>query len=612
MRLTPEKVFVLIASIFGVLFLVLTPPFQSPDENRHFYRAYQISEGTFIPTKYDQRIGGFLPRKVRDCVIPYGRIKGREDKKTSGKFIRKTLQDPGDDQRIFIDFPASAVYTPVSYLPQALGIAVFRGFGATPILLLYAGRILTLLGWIVLVYLSIRITPVFKWLLVALALLPMSIFIHSSLSADMITNALAFLWIAYVLKCTFSEKEVSRKQYAVLILLIVLLASAKLLYAPLVLLFLIIPMSKLGGKKAFFIRFGLIGLVALLTPVIWSWIQGGGYMNYADYHPDHREYVNLISCANLNEQLSYLSQHVGAGFAMIGNSIVSSFSSYSQGYIGIFGWYEVRLPLFAVVFGYVFLFAVAFADGKESVRLTSTQKIVLFLPFAAIFILIILSQYLIWSCVGTAEAGNLQGRYFIPIVPLLFMLLAGRKTRLERMLPWVVALGSVLLLTISAQVIYQRFYVPIEYTIEAVKVDHELLKVDSFETSNPYYTAGNAASRSTDFARSGTYSSKLDEEQPFGTIIRFENCQHKDVLLVEAWRLGANGVIVVTDESGEKLYLTSEESNSTSGKWEKTELEVTLPATIQDAEISCYLYNPNPADACYFDDMKVILKRRKE
>ena len=50
--------------LFGLLFALLIPPFQSPDEPNHFYRAWQVSEGHFFPEKKGDRLGGMLPASL--------------------------------------------------------------------------------------------------------------------------------------------------------------------------------------------------------------------------------------------------------------------------------------------------------------------------------------------------------------------------------------------------------------------------------------------------------------------------------------------------------------------------------------------------------------------
>jgi len=58
--LKPEIIFVLYGSIFGLLILFITPPFQVPDEYLHFDYAYAVSIGklygstSLIPTTLQQ------------------------------------------------------------------------------------------------------------------------------------------------------------------------------------------------------------------------------------------------------------------------------------------------------------------------------------------------------------------------------------------------------------------------------------------------------------------------------------------------------------------------------------------------------------------------------
>src|SRR5215207_4616714 len=60
-----------------VVLCLITPPFQIPDEHRHFFRAYQLSEGVLFPYRIRSdmeegttvqalhtTIGGSLPRAV--------------------------------------------------------------------------------------------------------------------------------------------------------------------------------------------------------------------------------------------------------------------------------------------------------------------------------------------------------------------------------------------------------------------------------------------------------------------------------------------------------------------------------------------------------------------
>jgi len=49
----PEKVFLIVGILFGTLFLLITPPFQVPDEPNHFSRAFHVSELCLLAQKLD-------------------------------------------------------------------------------------------------------------------------------------------------------------------------------------------------------------------------------------------------------------------------------------------------------------------------------------------------------------------------------------------------------------------------------------------------------------------------------------------------------------------------------------------------------------------------------
>ena len=58
----PATFFVYCAIIFGIILTVLIPPFQSPDEDSHFKRAYVVSYGKLYPSS-ENGIVRFLSSK---------------------------------------------------------------------------------------------------------------------------------------------------------------------------------------------------------------------------------------------------------------------------------------------------------------------------------------------------------------------------------------------------------------------------------------------------------------------------------------------------------------------------------------------------------------------
>src|ERR1700685_264893 len=71
----PQRVFPILALVFGLSLSFLTAPFQAPDEPAHFFRAYQISEGAFLPQYRDHRGGGELPASLAEVASRFDNVK---------------------------------------------------------------------------------------------------------------------------------------------------------------------------------------------------------------------------------------------------------------------------------------------------------------------------------------------------------------------------------------------------------------------------------------------------------------------------------------------------------------------------------------------------------
>ena len=65
----PQKVFLFLGGFFGIIFLLITPPFQVPDEFQHFLQAYNLSEGRFRARLIDGRGGQILFRPAYPVLI---------------------------------------------------------------------------------------------------------------------------------------------------------------------------------------------------------------------------------------------------------------------------------------------------------------------------------------------------------------------------------------------------------------------------------------------------------------------------------------------------------------------------------------------------------------
>ena len=159
--------------------------------------------------------------------------------------------------------------TPVFYLPQAIGFSIARVLGLGAVGLLFLGKFLNLCCYVALTALAVRTTPIGKSWFAAAGLLPMSLHLAASLSYDAGLIGTVFLFTALVFKLAYGTEEIRARELIALCALAALFGPCKLVYAPVILLALLIPARVFGGfgKKLLCFLILLLSLVAAVLAV---------------------------------------------------------------------------------------------------------------------------------------------------------------------------------------------------------------------------------------------------------------------------------------------------------------------------------------------------------
>lgn len=370
----PEFIFIIFAFIFGVIMMLVTPPYKVPDEEAHLLRACEVADGIL----YNK-----TPAQNVEC----------------DKYIQKTLE---------VDRPVSmhqaTGYSPIMYTFSATGLTVGKIFGGK--VMFYLGRFFNLFAWILMTALAIRITPVFKFPFLFTALMPMTLYEGMSLSADAFNNGVTFLFFAYIFKLIFEKKDVSNKDLIILVLFSLVGAFSKGSIFP-IFLFYFLPIKK---HKNLFATIMLLSGFLLMS--FWASIN----MTYISSE------VNSV----LNKSLLI---HKPWHFISLYAKSVVNITYYLKSCIGILGWLDIRLkPFFYLPTALVFLSTLLFFKEEKvnnKLRLFSLFVLVLFITFLHIY------YYLIWTPISSDRIHGIQGRYFIPVLPFVFLLLAQSKTYLS-------------------------------------------------------------------------------------------------------------------------------------------------------------------------------------
>ena len=417
----PRRAFAVLAPLFGLLYVFATPPFQSPDEPQHFYRAYQVSElgiiGQKTTGKPEPRAGGFLPKSLkRVAELVLDDIPHNEERHVEPQAIKSALAVPLEpDDREFLEFPTNVLYSPVPYAPQALGIFLGRMFQAPPIVLLYLARLLNLAVWFVFVYAAIRVTPVHRWVFLLLALAPMSIAQAASASADALANGAAFLLVASIFEAAFSPAatmERSRRRAITGLSLVVTLC--KPVYSLLPVLVLLIPAAKFGSPRKF--KKAAASLLALCWGTLAAWSAAVSPLA-----------VPLQQGVSSSGQLRLILTQPLRFLDAVRHMISTHFFHHLREFVGQLGWLDVALPFaLAILYILVLIFA-ALADKTGEISVRARPKA---LGLAVVLVsaaAIVTTIYIVWNPVGAGGIEGVQGRYFIPFGPLLLLLFYNRK-----------------------------------------------------------------------------------------------------------------------------------------------------------------------------------------
>lgn len=405
--------------IATVLFALITPPFQSPDENQHYMKALQLSRGHVLAERRGRDVGAALPNDAlglyaHDFPQEQPGVPRRFDPATFASSWRADESRPGTD---FGAFPNIANYSPTMYAPQALGIAIGAELGLPRLGGFYIGRLVNLLVSLALLALSLRLMPFGRMALLGIAALPTFPMQIGSNSPDAIINGLGFLGLALSLR--FGHGVAGNQKATAILLVTPLLALAKGVYLPLMAAGLRWQRGR-GDRRAWL----LIGAMALgaLAFLLWMRANGG---TQALYSIVSRKTGESVMTAPLADQLrTIVGDPLGYAKILVG-SMIERGPVYALQIVGRFGWNTILLPLLAYPLALLMLGAAVLSGAGAGYGLV--QRLWWLLVAAGCAVLVETACYLVGTPYGADYIQGVQGRYFLPLLPLVLLAFMPRR-----------------------------------------------------------------------------------------------------------------------------------------------------------------------------------------
>jgi uncharacterized membrane protein len=404
---SPRRVFLWLAGGAGLAFSLLTPPLQVPDENRHLNRSYMISRGDLRATRRAELVGNPIPWSL----LSMRHRLAREGTSVAERWRAEFGVALQPEAQVFTGIPS--LYSPLPYLPQAAAIALLAAFEPPPIVLCYAARLANLAVWIALIHAALGIAASHRWSLALLALTPMSLFMAASSSADVVTNGLAFLWVAVVFRRRADAAPLSARDAVGVWMLASALGLCKPVYWVLAALLFTWPSSIFGGSRR---RIGVLLAIlggSLLPALVWFGMTS------------HFEGPNPVF-ADPAAQTALLLSDPAVFASVLLESVRIEALRWLQQFVGVLGWLDTPLP--GLVYGVipVVLCGVALSEAEPPGGIGwRVRSLLLAIPLGC-WLVVMLYAFVNWTAPGEGAVRSFQGRYLIPLAPLLGMALQRR------------------------------------------------------------------------------------------------------------------------------------------------------------------------------------------
>ncbi|HWP44821.1 MAG TPA: DUF2142 domain-containing protein [Blastocatellia bacterium] len=408
--------------VFGIVFIILTPPFQVPDEPAHFFRAFHLSEGVLASQEKDGMVGGMLPVILLEDVKSYSHLPFNPAAKISISEWRarllesRPLRAENLSNREFANVSA-ALYSPAPYIPQILAIWIGRLADFRVITTFYLGRLLTLAFAVSIIWYALCLVSYSRQLTLGMFCLigsPMSIFQMASLSADAITNAAGFLIIA---ACFALMRDWSRRTFYILLVGAALISLCKSLYA-LVALFGVNPILASGLRKQEKVKCLLLLFAAAALPgIIW-------FLPVQDKVLDVYSYARRDIVIDPGAQIRFILDNPIRFLSFLYKTLICRGNFYFQSYIGLLGWIDTKLSVWTYTFYPILTAAACLIGSRSDKKRTDWKGAGIAGALTIIFsTLLILTMFMYWNPVGDASPfmQGIQGRYFIPILPMILL-----------------------------------------------------------------------------------------------------------------------------------------------------------------------------------------------
>jgi uncharacterized membrane protein len=422
----PAAVFIVLSLVFGALIISGTPPLRGPDEISHFLRIYSYARREILPTKEVDGRKGILVERGLYSELQFFKTAGEVFTREEGvrykqlvtgyrNAISSSIPDEADQTPIFAPFAGTEGYNPVAYIPYIAAAAIGRLFGLhLPDMLLFM-RWVGLATFTAIAAYAIAVTPALKWAFVLIALLPVSLYNRSVLSADGAALSTALVITALCLRAARGPTGGTVWARSLWMTLCALSKQPQIVFLLLELMvYRLKELPRQWGSVATVVSPSVI-LSPLWVFAVSAEIAAWRLQEEGHHPPEHFDPL---------WKLLYMWDHP-YHFPLAAWRALSGWADQLWlELIGIVGWQDILLPIWTYLALTVFLFLVPLQKPEVSGATRARVAVITGLIVMSYVIVVYLIFFLTYTPLDVDHVRGVQGRYFVIVLPVAAIFVA--------------------------------------------------------------------------------------------------------------------------------------------------------------------------------------------
>jgi len=439
----PEWCVLVVGLVVGVAFAMQVVPLAGHDEVDHLVYALGVSHGHVIPLRRGDQQGMVLPvGEVAEVRVLLARRYFNTEGSTRTRFMIDHFGLPGNSSDVdratlraardretylqvlarshptsgteFVAFTGTVSYPPLPMIVDGAAMAAGRALGLSTEELVRLARIVGLLAYLGFAVYAVRRFRGPRWMLAICAVVPVALFQASMVSADGITNGLAFLVLALGLQLAIAAPDVDRRLVAEAAIAAALLALSKPPYLLVALVYLV-PIARARGR-----------VLRVLVPVLAAGfaVQLAFTVMSSGVNPYRHYVLGLVSprmaSSDAAAQVRFIRAHPDRFVTAIGHTVGRRGGVIAGNALFETHW-KLDWPIRVVFLALLVIAALGPRGPDERVRIAGALRAVLLSLALVTTFVILVAAYIGWNPVGASWIFGVQGRYLLPLIPMVLV-----------------------------------------------------------------------------------------------------------------------------------------------------------------------------------------------